>query len=182
MLFVDGDVLLSREGTTQGDPLAMPLYAIATIPLIRQLGPIAPQVWYADDATAVGKLVALRHWWDEIASIGPNYGYYANATKTWLVVKEDYYDEAVRVFAGSNVKITSEGRPHLGAPLGSAEYRKSYVAAKVVEWKKEIEDLADIARAHPHVAYAAFTHGFSSRWAFLSRVVPDVQLSMHCLV
>ena len=70
-LFVDGDVLLSQEGTTQGDPLAMPMYALATIPFIRKLKDRVndvSQVWYADDASGAGKLHRLREWWDQINS------------------------------------------------------------------------------------------------------------------
>ena len=53
-LFVGGEVLFSSEGTTQGDPLAMAMFAIATIPLIDQLNESnsVNQVWFADDATA----------------------------------------------------------------------------------------------------------------------------------
>ena len=36
-LTVSGNVLLSEEGTTQGDPLVLPFYDLATIPLIREL-------------------------------------------------------------------------------------------------------------------------------------------------
>ena len=36
-LFIDGDVIKSSEGSTQGDPLAMPMYTIATVPLIQRL-------------------------------------------------------------------------------------------------------------------------------------------------
>ena len=57
-LFVDGDIILSQEGTTQGDPLAMAMYGLATIPLIRRLDGLCMQVWYADDSATIGKLVS----------------------------------------------------------------------------------------------------------------------------
>ena len=75
-LFVDGDTLLSREGTTQGDPLAMPMYALATIPLINKFKGYSKQIWYADDTAAVGKLAELRVWCDILTKEGPDFGYY----------------------------------------------------------------------------------------------------------
>ena len=54
-LFIDGSTLYSQEGTTQGDLLAMAMYAIALTPLIHQLEKEGiKQAWYADDATAGG--------------------------------------------------------------------------------------------------------------------------------
>ena len=55
-LFIDGDVILLQEGTTQGDPLGMPMYALATVPLIKKLTTSVKQTWYTDDAAATGKM------------------------------------------------------------------------------------------------------------------------------
>ena len=44
---------LSKEGVTQGDPLAMALYGVALLPLaeiLRKEFPSVMQPWYADDA------------------------------------------------------------------------------------------------------------------------------------
>ena len=133
-LYVDGDVLLSREGTTQGDPLAMPMYALATIPLIRNLKDNVSdvnQVWYADDASGAGKITRLREWWDQLNSLGPKYGYFTNACKTWLVTKKNHLSSATEAFADTDVKVTSEGRPYLGAALGTEEYIQEFVTNKV---------------------------------------------------
>ena len=86
-LFVDGEVILSQEGTTHGDPLAMPMYGLATIPIIRKLDGLCKQVWYADDSSAIGTIGQLHDWWNKLAAIGPAFGYFPNPSKTWLVTK-----------------------------------------------------------------------------------------------
>ena len=125
-LFIDGTSLLSREGTTQGDPLAMPMYAISLVPVIQHLRDIAKQVWYVDDAAAGGRLCQLKNWWDKLCSFGRPFGYNVNATKNWLVVKEGSLQSAWRVFAWTGVQITSIGRPYLGAALGSISFINNF--------------------------------------------------------
>ena len=89
-LYIEGETILSREGTTQGDPLAMAMFALAMIPLIDRVKGDESQCWYADDASAGGQRRDLRMWWDKVMRYGPEYGYLPNPGKTWLVVKGEY--------------------------------------------------------------------------------------------
>ena len=180
-LFVDGDVLLSREGTTQGDPLAMSMYAVGILPLIHRTYNKVKQAWYADDATAVGKVCDLRAWWDDLVSSGPSFGYFVNASKTSLVVKESQLATATKCFENTNVNITTKGSPHLGAAVGTPAYIKTYVQHKVDQWSVEIKQLSSIAKTQPHAAYAAFVHGLSSKWTYIARTIPDIEECLICL-
>ena len=131
-LFVGGECLLSREGTTQGDPLAMGMYAVGIIPLIRELqGNGGKQLWYADDASDAGSLKQIRSWWDVLRTRGPSYGYFPNATKSWLLVKENVVQQARALFEDSGINITIEGRRLLGAALGTEAFVTSFIAGSV---------------------------------------------------
>ena len=131
-LFLGANTLLSQEGTTQGDPLAMPFYALATRPLIDSLSRDTPelrQIWYADDASAGGKLTNLKKWWDNLSRVDPSFGYFVNPQKTWLVTKDNFLSSASEMFEDTMVNITTDGRPVLGSqtvgagPAGPAAAR-----------------------------------------------------------
>ena len=53
LFIIGGQEILSAEGTTQGDPLAMGLYALSIQPLITSLQGACKikQCWFADDAS-----------------------------------------------------------------------------------------------------------------------------------
>ena len=175
-LFVGGKIIKSQEGTTQGDPLAMPLYGISTIHLIKSLSSSSQvqQVWYADDSAAVGTLPTLHKWWQSLRNLGPSFGYYVNASKSWLLVKEGMESRAREMFEGSDIQITTAGRPYLGAPIGSTTYITECVEAKVNSWLSILTTLTEVAASSPHAAYAALTHGISSLWVFLCRSTPNI--------
>ena len=109
---------------TQGDPLAMPLYALATTPLIDQLSNIQDviQVWYADDASTSGSLASIRKNRNCIKFLGPAYGYHANVCKTWLIAKEQYLSKAIKLFNYTGHKVSLPLYPP-----GSEEFIKEFV-------------------------------------------------------
>ena len=132
-MFIAGEAIHSLEGTTQGDPLAMAMYSLGVTPLITHTSQVnsTRQVWYADDSTACGSIKDIRDWWTVLVDTGPQYGYYSNSAKTWLLVKEDQRNLAVDLFHDTNVSITSEDRTILGSPIGTDCYITDWVTNKV---------------------------------------------------
>jgi hypothetical protein len=201
LFIMGGREIRSCEGTTQGDPIAMPMYALASIPLLNKISKVLSdssvdnihvgssgransqqiptsnvnkQVAFADDAVGSGKLEKLRAWWDAIVEHGPGFGYNVNASKTWLVVKQQQLQHAKRLFDGSGVNITAAGKKHLGAAIGSTEYKTEFVTTLVAEWIKQIAALSLIAESEPHAAYAAFTKSMRHKYTYFMRTIPDI--------
>ena len=148
---VKTDTLLSEEGSTQGDVTAMQMYAVGTRPLINTLQDQtdqtkSQQVWYADDSSVVGEMLEMRKWWDILNVTGPKYGYYPKPSKTILIVKDpSNLQRAHEIFDQTGVKVTTSGERHLGAVIGSPEFRAEYVNNKIARWIQDVEQLAKIA-------------------------------------
>ncbi len=131
-------------------------------------------MWFADDATAGGHVHQLHDWMYKLRDIGPSFGYFANPCKTWLIVKDDHLSTAFKLFAGTGVNFTTEGKRHLGAALGPRSFVSSYVKAKVNTWVASNYKLSEIAKTQPHAAYSAYTHGLASKWTYFLRTIPDI--------
>ncbi|XP_073253376.1 uncharacterized protein [Porites lutea] len=176
LFIVGGQELRSSEGTTQGDPLAMSLYAISLQPLITrlQVKSAASQCWYADDATGCGSLGDVKTWWDELMVSGPPLGYFPNPQKCWLIVKPEKERPAKEIFSETTINITTEGRKHLGAALGSRDFFEEYVDDKVEEWVAQVTSLAEFATTQPQSSYEAFVFGLRHRWTYFLRTLPDI--------
>ena len=181
-LFVQGGKeISSAEGTTQGDPIAMPIYAIGITPLPREIKDPdfkVTQAAFADDLAGAGKLQQLLTWWN-IVEYAPLLGYNPQADKPWLVVKEHLLEEARVIFATSNVNITVEGHEYLGGFVGSTDGQMEYAQKKVDNWVDLVRLLADIAKTEPQAAYAAFIAGFCGRLNYFIRTTPNLSTILH---
>ena len=129
--------MYSRDGTTQGDPLAMPMYALGMMPLLEAAAEAgAKQARYADDSSRAGTVSLVREWWDTLESRGPAYSYYTNSAKSILLVKPDKLQEAQEKFEGTVVEIRDTGVRYLGVAIGSPSFKHEYITEKVQTWSR----------------------------------------------
>ena len=178
-LFIQGGgEIASTEGTTQGDTLAMAFYGISTKPLLTQIREEVPetyQIWFADDATGGGHLTRLHKWWVRIIELGKNYGYYVKPIKSWLILKDPAKEpEARALFAATPIQISTEGKRHLGAAIGTEDFKNEYISNKVTEWVRQIRTLTNIAKSQPHAAYSAYIHGEQHKFTYFLRTLDDI--------
>ena len=154
------------------------MYAISTRGLqddLKAAEPDVAQAWFADDNAAGAGIISLKSYWDTLNDIGPPYGFHPKASKCVLIIKDAAMrEQADVVFAGTGVRITTEGDRHIGAVLGSEAFKTRFVTAKVGKWVQDVAELAKIAEEEPQCALSAFNCGLSQRWSFLQRTVSGI--------
>ena len=91
-----GQSIKSEEGTTQGDPTPMAIYALGIMPLLQWLikksnegnsASTTKHVAFAVDLNGIGTVELLKKWWSLLEEEGKKLGYYVNAKKSYLIVK-----------------------------------------------------------------------------------------------
>ena len=50
---------------------------------------------FADNLTIAGKIERIRSYWELLQQVGPLFGYFPRPSKTYLVVKEQYLENAI---------------------------------------------------------------------------------------
>ena len=90
------------------------------------------------DCTSSGSALQLLHRWQALLTRVPQYGYHPNPSRTTLLVKLDYLEEASHLFKDTDIKIVTNGSCVLGAPIGSDSFVHSWFKDKVQSWVEEI--------------------------------------------
>ena len=72
--YIEQHVIISWEGTTQGDVAALQMYSIATKPMVYEDETNTKKSFYADDGAGAGKLETVHEWRTSLLAQGPKYG------------------------------------------------------------------------------------------------------------
>jgi len=168
---------LSKVGATQGDPIAMIIYALGLLPLIRQLKLEFPTIlfhsWYADDGAAAATIPELCEYFQRLSKLGPVYGYYPQAKKSILVVPSPVYDYAKKYFEEPNRPHfpLATGHRYLGGFIGEPGPTEEWLSNKTSTWETSVRQLATACKDYPQTAYCAMQKSLQMQWQFVQRVV-----------
>ena len=171
------ETLLSKEGVTQGDPLAMTLYGITLLPLIESLRKDVPEVlqpWYADDAAMVGKVEDLRTAMELLQERGPARGYFPEPSKSVFVPATPEVAEQCKIALKDFNFRHCDGSRYVGGFIGTSEAAMEWIRPQIEQWANGVRRLAKTAKHYPQTAFAGLSKSLQAEWAYLQRVVPQI--------
>ncbi len=135
------------------------------------------QVWYA---SASGKIGNLKEWFDVLMVQGPQFAYFPEPRKSFLVVHDTFISEAEELFTDCGIQVVSS-RQFLRGVMGDDDDEEVFIEEKVEEWISELKVLVMIGEQQPQVAYSALVKSLQSKWNFVQRVVHGGRSSYHKL-
>ena len=193
LVLQSGEHLLSREGTTQGDPLAMFLYGMATLPLLRMSRIAANSVShnpsehlrdgaFADDWNGSSPSCdTLLAWIDAVCKKGPDFGVNVNIQKTNCIASPERFEEATRAFGDKGISV-SKGSVVLGGWIGDPTAGAAWRKQKIDAWVKRVGDLAAVARDwDPQGALYITSRALVSEWEYFLKVNEVPPDELHAL-
>jgi len=93
----------------------------------------------------------LHQWYDDMESHGPNYGYFINVSKCFLLLK-DCCSAGTDLFEGTGVNVCNDGRRYLGSVIGTDDF--VFVSKQLQTWHDDYHYLPMSLRLNlmPHIS------------------------------
>ena len=110
----------------------------------------------------------LKEWLDLLILEGPNFGYFPEPEKSYLVVHPDYVGEAKDFFKGYKINIVT-GHRFLGGYVGSEADCQNWVEEKIEIWINSVHAMSKAAELQPQVAFVAFSKCLQAEWIFFCK-------------
>ena len=76
-------------------------------------------VAYANELTAAERISELKVCWNNLMKRRPKFGYYAQPSKSLLIVKEKHVETAKLIVNNGKVNIATDGKRHLDVIISS---------------------------------------------------------------
>ena len=136
--------LHSKEGVTQGYPLAMISYRIGIVPLINNLKQEIPdftQPWHDDVAGASGLFMIIVTYFYSLTHQGLGHGYYPTPSKSVLIVHLENI-EAVKEFGSHHRFKVFTGAHYIGGCIEDNESKSDWLRECTLVWEKKINTIS----------------------------------------
>ena len=187
LLLQNGDgtanIIHSREGVTQGDPLDMGAYGIGFLPRIKCLKTEYPdntQPWYAKNDGTLGTFNNLELYFNFLKFNVLERGYYTDPTKTILIVHPENIVAGKWFSAHHGFTVFTVAR-YLGGYIQDNEYKHSWLKKRTYKWERNICVVTKPARKYPQEIYAAVVRAIQSEWIFLKCMTKDTEQALTVL-